>query len=303
MLTLHASHTPARLPSSPPVPARQPLAEPQIKQLREQKLAGPDVASLLKPAARPQPRPSEHWVPARPGLAARVRASLYPLAAGWRERKADSMRSYLRLASQRRSPGVDALFAEQRALWQAHPSDQLRSLMDPYRRLLANHGLGVPAAATRAPSLTGSPQGDRRMEAQTLDRLLGFFTEEQHAVECLANELAKTELASTASHWARALEEVRVWVKAEYVECVSQSPGGPSPVAGPAQSTAPSLSATDWPSATPSLLAPTVSAPMTLPPALQAAGHGALPSGAALVPSRHLEVAGVRPADHRQALG
>ncbi len=303
MLTLHASRTPARLPDSPPVPARQPLAAPPINQLREQKLAGPDVASLLKPAARPQPLPSEHWVPARPGLAARVRASLYPLAAGWRERQADSMRSYLRLASQRRSPGVDALFAEQRALWQAHSADQLRSLMDPYRRLLANHGLGLPAAASRAPSLTGSPQGARRMDAKTLERLLGFFTEEQHAVECLASELAKTELASTASRWALALDEMRVWVKAEYVECVSQSPGGPSPLAAPAQSAAHSLGATDRPGATPSLLAHTVSAPMILPTVLQAAGPGARTSDAALVTSRHLQVSGVRPADDRQTLG
>lgn len=303
MLTLHASRTPARLPYSPPVPARQPLAEPPINQLREQKLAGPDVASLLKPAARPRAELPERWVPARPGLAARVRASLYPLAAGWRERQADSMRSYLRLASQRRSPGLDALFAEQRAFWSAHPADQLRSLMDPYRRLLANHGLGVPAAASRAPSLIGSPPSARRMDAKTLERLVGFFTEEQHAVECLASELAKTELASTASHWARALDEIRVWVKAEYVECVSQSPVGPSPLAAPAQSAAHSLGPTDWPGATPSLLAHAVSAPLTLPPALQAAGPGARTSGATLVASRHLEVPGVRPADHRQALG
>jgi len=303
MLTLHASRTPARLPDSPSVPARQPSAAPPIKQLREQKSAGPDVASLLKPAARPQPRPSEHWAPARPGLAARVRASLYPLAAGWRERQADSMRNYVRLASQRRSPGVDALFAEQRALWHAHPSDQLRSLMDPYRRLLANHGLGVPAAASRAPSLIGSPPSARRLDAKTLERLVGFFTEEQHAVECLASELAKTELASTASHWARALDEIRVWVKAEYVECVSQSPGGPSPLAAPVQSAAHSLGATDRPGATPLLLAHTVSAPLILPPAFKAAGPAALASGAALVPSRHLEVPGVRPADDRQALG
>lgn len=231
MLTLHASRTPARLPDSPPVPARPSLAEPPIHQLREQKVAGPDVASLLKPAARPRAELPERWVPARPGLAARVRASLYPLAAGWRERKADSMRRYVQLASQRRSPGLNALFAEQRALWQAHPSDQLRSLMDPYRRLLDNHGLGLPAAVSGVAAITGSPQGVRRMDTPSLERLMGFFTEEQHAVACLASELAKTELAQASGHWARALDEMLACVKAEYVQRVSESPAAPSPAA------------------------------------------------------------------------
>ena len=281
MLTLHASHTPARLPVSPSVPARPPLAEPPIKHLREQKSAGPEVASLLKPAARPQPRPSEHWVPARPGLAARVRASLYPLAAGWRERQTDSMRAYLRLASQRRSPGLDAVFAEQRAFWQAHPADQIRSLRDPYRRLLANHGLALPAVASGETALIAASRGAGRTDVQTLERLLGFFTEEQHAVECLANELAKTELASTAGRWALALDEIRAGIKAEYVERVSQSPGAHSPGAVPSRA------------APPSLLAPTIVMGVT----------SAAPSDAAFVAGSRLEVVRVRPTDHAQSLG
>ena len=293
MQTLHASRTPARLPDSPLVPARPPLAEPPIKQLREQKFAGPDVASLLKPAARPRAPLPERWVPARPGLAARVRASLYPLAAGWRERQTDSMRSYLRLSSQRRSPSLDALYGEQRTFWQGHPSDLLRSLMEPYRRLLANHGVGLPATASAVAAITFPPRGARGLDAQTLERLLGFFTEEQHAVECLANELAKTELASTARGWALALDEIRAWVKVEYVERVSQSPSGPSPLADPAQRAAPPVVAASSPGSAPSLLAPRIAA----------AGAGPRASDTALVSSRHLQVAGVRPADHGQALG
>jgi len=284
MFSLHAGHTPVRssvLPaqSSPAraaapaatssattsakpaaTPASQSATKPAIHQLREAKAGGPEVASLLKPATRPQPQLPERWVLARSGLAARVRASLYPLASGWRERQAEAMRLYLRRASQVRSPGLEALHAEQRSFWQeTHPADLLRSLMDPYRRLLANHGLILPAEVSAVTQGTTADGGVWQPDVQTLQRLMGFFTEEQHAVEGLANELAKTELASISHRWALALEDIRALIKAAYVERVTESPGRPSPVA----------------------------------PA----------SGALLVAGGRVEVAGVRPADHAQALG
>lgn len=247
MLNSLAGHTPARYPGTPTPDTAYLPAKALARAVRERKekvtladrtRTSPEVPSLLsrKPPASAGSDPAPHarsLLPERfkaiSGQAALARASQFPLAAGWREQQGVAMRKYLRLASRQRSPGMEAEFAELRSRWHAHPADLHRSLMHPYRNLLAYHGLELPGTAAEARPINAPSRGTFRPDAQTLERLLGFFTEEQHAVACLASDLAKTELAQASTHWARSLDEMLACVKAEYVLRVSESPATPSP--------------------------------------------------------------------------
>lgn len=233
--------------------------------------AGADVASLLPPAL--SRRSSIAGFPAGDrsvaGLAVASRlidseAPAYAAVRTWRQRHAVELGRML-VATPPPSQAVAGPAALPRNALKEDPPSLMPGLLAPYRRLLRAHDVPVPGEARPDPRpATGPGSGHGELLA-----LIAFLNQEVTTIHSARARGLPEPLSGLYRDWAAALEAMREQALVSEAMRASRSPGryDSPPSSG-----------------------------------LAAQSRGEVASGAALVAGGRVQVAGVRPSDHAQAL-